>query len=230
MNRIRLADVGTAALIGCAVVVAALLVRRELYQPPPPAAFFSAAIGGEALAEEGHLFGPPDARVRIVEFSDFECPFCARVKKDLRVVREQFPADVAIVYRHFPLEGTHRYARAAAQAAECAGEQGRFEVYHDALYADQHAIGLRSWLTYAEISEVPDLERFAACVAGGRFMERIDRDLQAGRSAGVQATPTFVVGGRMFSGTLSEEEWARLVREELAREQDGSDTRSPRNF
>jgi protein-disulfide isomerase len=219
VRRLRPADLGTATLVLAAVAVAGVLAHRELGgagAAPAAAAFTHVAAEPHLLEAGGRVLGPAGARVKIVEFSDFQCPFCARVQADLARVREAYPDDVAIVYRHFPLDALHPHARSAGLAAECAGDQERFEAYHDALYADQRAIGARSWRAFAEAAGVPDLPRFESCVAEGRFLERVEEDVRVGRSAGVSATPTFVVGGRMFSGTLPPDEWLRLVARALA--------------
>lgn len=213
MKRIKGADLGTAVLVLCALMITALVVRREFFPAGPPATdFFQPAPTGGALAREGRVIGRADAPIRIVEFSDFECPSCARSQKDLRRVRAMFPDSVAIVYRHLPLDSIHRFARTAAAAAECAGEQDRFEAYHDALYADQHAIGVRSWEAFAEIARVPDLSAFKTCVSQGRHLDRVERDARAAQAAGITATPTFIINGQMFSGTIPDTEWARLIR------------------
>jgi protein-disulfide isomerase len=213
-----MADLATALLVACAVLVTALVVRREFFSSPPGAepTFRQVENAHLLLTRDGQVLGPLDAPVRIVEFSDFQCPFCAQVQKDLRRVRERFPADVAVAYRHFPIDAIHPHARGAALAAECAGSQGRFEAYHDALYSDQQGIGVRDWESFAEAAAVPDLQRFNRCVAEGGHLQQIARDVSVGDSIGVKATPTFILNGRMFSGTLPEDEWVRLINEELA--------------
>lgn len=156
------------------------------------------------------MLGDPDAPVKIVEFSDFQCPFCAHVQSHLTVLRQRHPDKVAIVYRHFPLSAIHPHAVTAGIAAECAGEQGRFESYHDVLFQGQEALGVRPWNDFAAEAGVADVERFDECVAEERYRDRLDRDTRAGEEIGVDATPAFLVGNRLIIGTTAAElldEW-----------------------
>lgn len=218
MNRSTLvSNLLTGILVVCATVVTAAVLRRELLDPPLPAQ--AAAVAAlrqiddwEALAAEGAVMGPADAPVRIVEFSDFQCPFCRVVQETLAAVRARHPDRVAIVYRHLPLDALHPHARAAANAVECAGEQGRFAEYHDGLFAAQDSIGVRSWDHFAEEAGLPDLDAFRQCVAENRYADRVERDALLAAELGLEATPTLIVNGTVYSGAPPEEELERLVR------------------
>lgn len=216
MNRnTLLSDLLTGILVVCAVLVTAVVLRRELLDPPLPAEAAVSALrqveGWEELAREGAVMGPADAPVRIVEFSDFQCPFCQVVQETLAAVRSRHPERVAIVYRHLPLDAIHPHARAAANAVECAGEQGRFEAYHDRLFALQDSIGTTPWDRYAADAAVPDLEAFRRCVAENRYAERVERDARLAAELGLDVTPTLIVNGTIFPGAPTEEELERLV-------------------
>lgn len=150
-----------------------------------------------------------------MEFSDFQCPFCARVQPELKRVLEKYPEDVAIVYRHFPLESIHPQAFAASEASECAGEQGRFAAYHDLLYARQDEIGTRSWSDFARAAGVSDLPRFETCMAERRYREVVARDLRAAEELGLDGTPAFIINGRLIGGAPATETWDRLIGEAL---------------
>jgi len=167
------------------------------------------------VAALGPSLGPDTAPVTIVEFSDFQCPFCARSGPVVKQVVERFPGQVRVVYRHFPLDSIHPRARPAAEASACASEQGRFWEYHDALFANARAL------------EDADLERYAAelgldegafqdCVAEGRYRQAVERDLADGRSAGVSGTPSFFINGRLLGGAQPLEEFVRVIEGELA--------------
>lgn len=206
----------TGVLVVCALVITAVVVRREFFGLPAPVA---AALAepretgrwDELAASDGHWEGPADAPVRIVEFSDFQCRFCARVQPTLEAVREKYGDRVAVAYRHFPLDAIHPHARAAGLAVECAGEQGRFKAYHDALFARQDSIGTTGWDAFAREAGVPDAAAFEACMAEGRWNDRVARHAALGESVGVDVTPTLIVNGRVLSGAVPQAELERWI-------------------
>jgi protein-disulfide isomerase len=215
MNRNLLSNLATGVLVLCAVVVTAAVVRRE---------FFPARGGGadmrtrrvdnwEALTSAGQWLGNPRAPVRIVEFSDFQCPFCAKTHPVLEAVQRRHPDRVAVLYRHFPLDAIHPYARQAALASECAAAQGRFAEYSAALFARQDSIGVKTWSRFAAETGVPDSAAFGQCFTAARALANVDRDARAGREADVQVTPTLVINGTLRPGAVSEAELERLVNE-----------------
>ncbi len=197
-----LANLSTAVLVVCAVTITALVVRRELV---PSASAAAAApvetrtVPGWRTYAEGERVGPADAKVTIVEFSDFECPFCRETASRIRAIRERYPHDVALVYRHYPLS-YHPHATAAARASICASRQGRFESYHDALFARQDSLGLIAWSRLAADAGVPDVPAFEACMAEAGPSAEIERDLQAGTRLGVRGTPALLVNDRLLYG------------------------------
>lgn len=194
-------DLLTYVLVACAIVVAGLVARREFFSgPAAPAPEVRRVEGWQAIAATGSLLGPADAPLRIVEFSDFQCPFCATVRPELRKLQKEHPGKVAIVYRHLPLEKIHPHALLAANASECAGAQGRFEAYHDALFARQDSIGARDWRQYAEDARVSDLPEFERCVSERRYEARVADDMEEADRIGVRGTPTFIFDGKMVSG------------------------------
>lgn len=168
------------------------------------------------VAADGPARGPADARVTIVEFADFQCSFCKRAVATIAEVLGRYPGEVRVVYRHLPIDQLHALARGAAEAAECAHEQGQFWAYHDELFRRSPALGRADLLRYAEDLEL-DATRFAACVDERRYRARIDADIAAARSLGAKGTPTFVVNGVVLSGARSADELARVIEAELAR-------------
>lgn len=203
MSKETLSTVTNVVLVGCALLVTAALVRREFF-PPPIAAAAPPTIHDVAhwanLTAAGHTLGPDTATVRIVEFSDFQCPFCAQLEPQLAALRTSHPGRLAVIYRHFPLPA-HKYAAAAALASECAADQGRFEAYHDALFQSQDSIGVLSWDAFARRAGVPQLATFRDCMASQRDKERVDGDAAAAASISAQGTPTLVVNGRMLGSS-----------------------------
>lgn len=209
-----LANVFTGVLVLCALTVTGLVVRREFFPPPPAGLAERPVENWQRLAATGSVIGAKEAPLKIVSFSDFQCPFCAQVNERLERVRAVDPTRVAVVYRHFPLESIHPHAFNAAVASECAGAQGRFQAYHDALYARQDSIGVKPWDGFAEAAGVPDVAEFRKCVSEQRFREQVSRDLKEGKEIGVSGTPTFVFDGRMVSGVPAADkldEWVRAA-------------------
>lgn len=206
----RLFDAGTFC---CALVLTVLLVRREIVQPggsSPPA---SRVVPNWAeLRRGGQRLGPASAPVTIVEFSDFQCPFCARFARDvLAPARARYPAAISVMYRHWPLS-IHRFATDAAIASECAARQGRFEQYHDALFATQDSIGAWSFQRFARIAGVPDLAAFTRCLSDAEAAARVSRDRRAAIAVGAAGTPTFIVNGVVLGAPLDAARLDSIVR------------------
>ena len=170
----------------------------------------------EVAAEGFAARGGPDAAVTIVEFSDFECPFCVRVQPTLDRVLEAYAGRVRVVYRHFPLVSIHPRAWKAAEASLCAGEQDRFWEYHDLLFAEQRTMSVADLKEKARRLGLAGAE-FDACLDSGRHHEAVRIDLRAGTAAGVSGTPAFFVNGRFLSGAVPFEHFTELIEDELAR-------------
>jgi protein-disulfide isomerase len=158
--------------------------------------------------------GPAGAPVEIVEFSDFQCPFCQRAAATVQKVRAAFGDRVRLVFKDFPLS-THPDAFAAAEAAQCAREQGKFWEYHDRLFANQQALGRGDLKRYA-VQLGLDAARFDACLNEDRLKYLVQADVDESQRYGVSSTPTFFINGRLLSGALPFEVFEQVVREELA--------------
>jgi protein-disulfide isomerase len=157
--------------------------------------------------------GPERAPVTVVAFSDFQCPFCARAAPVLRRLERAYPGKLRFVYRHQPLP-SHPQARRAAEAAECAREQGRFWEMHDRLFETQDRLG-DSDLRARAADIGLDRGAFDACLASGRTAARWERDLAASRRYGLTGAPAFFINGRLLAGAAPYGEFARIVEEEL---------------
>jgi len=168
------------------------------------------------VAAEGPSKGPADAPVTIVEFSDFQCPYCQRVLTTVNEVLAKYPEEVRVVYRHLPLDRIHPNARGAAEAAACAEEQGQFWAYHDKLFQNNKALGKEDLLRYATDAGL-DAARFQTCFDERRFKDKVEADLQAARAVGISGTPAFVVNGILLSGAQPAEEFYKVIDQELAR-------------
>ena len=172
------------------------------------------------VSAEGPSKGPVDATVTIVEFSDFQCPYCSRVLSTLAQVMERYPEGVRIVYRNFPLR-SHQRAGPAAEASLCADEQGKFWSYHDKLFANARALSDEQLKGYAEELEL-DVPAFEQCYDERRFAKQVEIDVREGREAGVTGTPAFFVNGIMLSGARPATDFYRVIDAELERLKDGA--------
>ncbi len=170
-----------------------------------------------AIAGEGHAKGPETAPVTVIEFSDYECPFCRRAEPVVEQMLKEYAGKVRFEYRHFPLESIHPQARGAAEAAVCADEQGRFWEFHDQIFkGDGSALAPAALVARATAAGL-DANALQACIAAGRGRARVDADLAAGKAAGVSGTPAFFVNGVPYSGAIPIEEFRRAIDAELAK-------------
>lgn len=153
-----------------------------------------------AFAHEGNRVGAAKALVTLVVFSDYQCPACRRLNKKLTALQFTHRTTLAIVWRHFPLEG-HPLARTAALASECAAAQGRFEEMHQQLFENQTSLTTRIWGSLAQRAGVLDTTRFNACLLhDATTLGKLAVDMEAARMLGVDATPTLLLGNNVFLG------------------------------
>jgi protein-disulfide isomerase len=159
--------------------------------------------------------GPANAPVQIIEFSDFECPFCFKVNPTVAQILSTYGDRVRLVYRHLPLPN-HPNARPAAEAAACANDQARFWDYHDRLFANQSKLSLPDLKQHARDLGL-DAAKFNACLDARRFQKDVDADLDTAQMLGVSGTPHFFINGRALSGAQPFEAFKAVIDEELAR-------------
>jgi protein-disulfide isomerase len=171
-----------------------------------------------ALTANDPSRGTASAPVTIVEFSDFQCPFCARVAPTLRRLRDTYGERVRIVWKDFPLANIHKQATKAAEAAHCAAEQGKYWEFHDRLFANQAAL-LPDDLKRHAAAVGMDAPAFNACFDSGRYAGRVEEGVTLGRRLGVDSTPTVFINGRVVAGAQPYETFSAIVDEELARQQ-----------
>lgn len=205
-------------------------IRRQLQQQKRLAAVeeylggLRASAGYESLLEpprfeitgDGPSKGPDDAPITLVEFSDYQCPFCKNAEPIVAQVLERYPTQVRLVYRHFPLDNIHPLARAASEAALCAGDQDRFWDYHAILFRETPKLEPHLFVKYANQLGL-DLEAFEACVAEKRHAAEVQADVEAGEKIGVAGTPSFYANGRPITGARGVEQFAAVIDEELER-------------
>ena len=170
------------------------------------------AIPGVIMDDGSPAKGAAKAAVTIVEFSDFECPFCAQVQDTLRQIMERYGGEVRLVFKHLPSEG-HRHSLAAARAAYCAGEQDRFWQFHDALFATRNL----SPEVFDEIGARLGLgrEKFAACLSGEQSRTAVVKDIELARRYRIDSTPSFLINGKLVKGALAFVDFQNLIEREL---------------
>ena len=161
------------------------------------------------VAATGPARGPADAKVTITLFSDFQCPFCNRVKGTIDELFRLYPGQLRLVFRDFPLP-FHDHARGAAEAGRCADEQGKFWALHDWMFEHQDRLDAEG-LTGAAKELGLDGPRFADCLASGRHGKAVDDDHTAGERAGVRGTPAFFINGIFLSGAQPLEKFRAAV-------------------
>jgi protein-disulfide isomerase len=165
--------------------------------------------------DPSRLRGEAGAPISIVEFADFQCPYCRAVEQTLMKVMEKYRGKVRIGFRDFPVRQIHPDAEGAAQAARCAGDQGKFWEYHDLLLANQVRLDQNNLREYARTAGL-EVERFAGCIASGTFAAAVEKDVQAGLNSGVSATPTFFINGNSIVGDQPLSIFETVIDAELA--------------
>jgi len=156
----------------------------------------------DLVKNNSQVLGSEDAKVTVVEFSDFQCPACGAAHSVVKQVIKEYGDKILFVYRHFPLLATHQYALKAAEAAEAAGEQGKFWEYHDILFANQDNLKTEDLKNYAKQIGL-DVKKFNEALDSGKNKDKVLSDLDDGEKFGVASTPTFFINGQMHRGVLN---------------------------
>ena len=181
--------------------------------------------------EVGHdparVRGEAKAPVTIVEFSDFQCPYCKKAEAILKDLLGKYKGQVKLAYRDFPLRALHPQAQLAAEAGRCAEEQGKFWEYHDALLADQSKLDGAGLVKTAQTLGLNE-KSFQTCLTGGKFKAQVEQDVQDGTKAGVNGTPGFFINGEFVNGTQTEAEFEKIIERELAISRDRTSIRAAR--
>jgi len=150
------------------------------------------------VGEEDHVQGPRDARVVLLEYGDFECPYCGEAYPELKAVQQAMGDKLCFVFRHFPLSQAHPHAERAAEFAEAAATIGRFWEMHDLLFENQQALDDRSLTLYAD--KVGMDGTLIEAALSGEFAARVQRDFRSGVRSGVNGTPSLFVNGERYEG------------------------------
>lgn len=196
MNGERLLNAGIVIMAALVITLAGLRVHQwwaasSEYRPQRIEDWQQYSVGGSVL-------GAPDPAVTIVEWGDYQCPFCRTAESELRRVLETYPDAVRLVYRHYPLQ-IHSAAMPAAHAALCADRAGRFGAYHKLLF-DASSLDSLSWSALAATAGVQDLEAFDTCVNDSSVTDQVHVDTLLASQLGIQGTPLFLVNDWLLPG------------------------------
>ena len=159
--------------------------------------------------------GEPGAAVTIIEFSDFQCPYCRKANGTLREILEKYKGNVRLAFRDFPLTQIHPQATRAAEAARCAAQQGQFWAYHDLLFAAPGKFSDEDLNQHARTAGL-DLPRFEECLRQGTFKAGVEQDVREGSRAGVSATPGFFINGIFLSGSQPMAAFESIIEAEMS--------------
>jgi protein-disulfide isomerase len=164
---------------------------------------------------KGPSRGPDKAPVTLVEFSDFQCPFCSKAHDTVEQVMQTYGGKVRLVFRQFPLN-FHQNAAKAAEAALCANDQGKFWEYHDVLFKNQQSLEIPQLKEHAKTLGL-EASSFQACLDTSKHKKAVDDDLAAGQKVGVNGTPAFFINGVQLSGAVPFDDFKKVIDQELAR-------------
>jgi protein-disulfide isomerase len=204
-----------AAILSVAMFHAVSLLPRELLGRAEAMTSRPLSDLTEAVdPERDHVRGARDAAVTLVEYGDYECPYCGRAAPVVKQLLDRFDGRLRFVFRHLPLTDVHPNAALAAQAAEAAGAQGRFWEMHDVLFASQDALDMESLRRHATRLRL-DVERFEEDLREGRHAGRVAQDVNTAGEAGVAGTPTFFINEVRHRGAYDLESMDTLVRRVL---------------
>ena len=159
--------------------------------------------------------GPANAPITIVEFSDFQCPFCSKVNPTIKQIETEYKGKVLFAFKHLPIK-FHDKAQLAAEASMAAHEQGKFWEYHDKLFANPEGLDRASLERYAAELKL-DLKKFTAALDSGKHKAQIDADLKLADESKTTSTPTFFVNGRRLVGTQPYDAFRMVIEQELAK-------------
>lgn len=194
-------------LIAAIVVVGALFIFSGNKQKP--------VVTDSLVGNNSQILGAKDAKVTIVEFSDFQCPACGVAYPIVKQVLASYSKDqVRFVFRNFPLVSTHQYSLGAAMAAEAAGEQGKYWEYYSLLYENQKSLDRDSLISYATRLNL-DINKFKKDMDSKSNKDIVMSDVSDGEKVGVNATPTFFINGTKHEGVLTFDQFKSIIDAEL---------------
>lgn len=205
---------GLKSLMGTAIPAAPSTIAQQQIPPaqPSPAPTNPEPVANQtfAITESDHVRGNFNAPITLVEFSDFECPFCERHYPTMNQILNNYPDQVRIIYKHFPLS-FHPNAQKAAESSECASEQGKFWEYHDKLFDNQpngfSADKFKQWAVELKLNA----KKFNDCLDSDKYAQKVQADFQEGAQTGVNGTPATFINGQLVSGAMPYESFKQII-------------------
>ena len=167
-----------------------------------------------AATTEGMTKGIENSPVTIIEYSDYQCPYCARAEATIKDVLDEYGSKIYFVYKDFPLP-FHNNAQKAAEASRCALEQGKYWEYHDLLFENQQSLDSNSLKKYAKNMGLEEA-KFSNCLDSNKYADAVKQDIGEGQKAGVSGTPTFFVNGEILVGAQPFDAFKEIIDKELA--------------
>ncbi len=198
------------------IIAGLLIIAMAGWAILRPAATANAVYDPADIQEGYRTKGDPDAKVKIIEYSDFQCPYCVRFYSDTegQIMSEYVDTgEASFEFRHFPLN-FHEHAEKAAEAAECAADQGDFWGMHDMIYSNGVGKGSSTFKAYAKDLGLNE-DLFANCLDSGAMKLRVAEDIVSGRSAGITGTPSFLINGKLITGARPIDDFRQAIDDAL---------------
>ncbi len=195
--------------------ILAILIDELRKTGPPVIVSLDPPRSQVTIADHDPSRGPKDAPITIVEFSEYQCPFCGRITPTLKALEQKYAGKVRLVFKDFPLQN-HLQAPKAAEAAHCAGDQGKYWELHDQLFANQQQLQIADLKKYAGTVGL-DQVKFDQCLDAGTHTANVQADVDLGSQMGVQSTPTLYINGRIVTGAQPASVFEAIIDDELAR-------------
>lgn len=198
--------------IAAIVLVALVLLRATSPAQPQTERNVTYHSDWRSLVDDvGRPMTPQSAQITIVEFMDFECPFCARFDSDVTALMDEYPNEISRIFIHYPLTTIHRFAMPAANAAECAHAQGAFVTYAKLLFETQDSLGLIPWGDLAARAGVTDDREFEECIDSGHGQAAIDKGVELANALGFTGTPSLLINGWSYTGGMNADDLRSVV-------------------
>jgi len=166
----------------------------------------------EVNTTKAYVNGASDARVTLVEFADYQCPYCQKVNPEIQKLKKEYGSALTVIYKDFPLP-MHSQSQKAAEASRCAGEQGKFWEYHDVLYYSKE-LGVDALKEHARVLKLNE-DKFDTCLDSGAEADTVKADLAEAKSLGLTGTPSFFVNGHFFSGVVDYDVLKQMIDQQL---------------
>jgi protein-disulfide isomerase len=168
--------------------------------------------------DDDPALGPADAPITIIEFSDYECPYCQKWQAEtMPKLLAGYGGKIRFIYRDFPLYGSHANAASAAEAANCAGDQGKYFEFHDKLFSGAYSLGQAAYEKYAAEINL-DIDQYKSCLTSRQYQKEVESDYQFAAELGIRSTPTFFINGLAVIGAQPYEVFQQIIDQELAGE------------